>query len=54
MKMFPYELTDINRRRRRDVKLNDQSNRRRKRALLPYEYYDTDSVNNKPDFHMNM
>jgi hypothetical protein len=42
MKMSPNELIDIVR-RRRDVKLNDQSNRRRKRALLPYDFYDTDS-----------
>jgi hypothetical protein len=37
------ELTDIVR-RRRDVKLNDESNRRRKRALSPFDFYNTDSV----------
>ncbi len=43
IKMTPNELTDVIR-RRRDVKLNDESNRRRKRALSPYDFYDTDSV----------
>jgi hypothetical protein len=42
IKMTPNELTDVIR-RRRDVKLNDESNRRRKRALSPYDFYDTDS-----------
>jgi len=42
IKMTPNELRDIVR-RRRDVKLNDESNRRRKRALSPYDFYDTDS-----------
>jgi len=42
IKMTPYELRDVVR-RRRDVKLNDESNRRRKRALSPYDFYDTDS-----------
>ena len=41
--MTPNQLTDVLR-RRRSVKLNDQSNRRRKRALSPYDFYDTNSV----------
>jgi hypothetical protein len=41
--MASNELTDVIR-RRRDVKLNDESNRRRKRALSPYDFYDSDSV----------
>ncbi len=41
--MTPNELTNIVR-RRRDVKLIDESNTRRKRALSPYDFYDTDSV----------
>jgi hypothetical protein len=40
--MTPYQLTNVIR-QRRNVKLNDQSNRRRKRALSPYDFYDTDS-----------
>jgi hypothetical protein len=43
IKMASNELTDVIR-RRRDVKLNDESNRRRKRALSPYDFYDSDSV----------
>ena len=43
IKMAPNELTDILR-RRREVKFNDQSSQRRKRALSPYDFYDTDSV----------
>lgn len=43
LKMNPTELKDIGR-RRRDVKSNDESSRRRKRALSPYDFYDTDSV----------
>jgi hypothetical protein len=43
IKMTSNELTDVIR-RRRDVKLNDESNRRRKRALSPYDFYDTDSL----------
>ena len=43
LKMNPTELTDIVR-RRRDVKSNDESSRRRKRALSPYDFYDADSV----------
>jgi hypothetical protein len=42
IQMNSNELTDIVR-RRRDVKLNDESNRRRKRALSPYDFYNTDS-----------
>lgn len=42
IKMTPSELTNVIR-RRRDVKLNDESIRRRKRALSPYDFYDTDS-----------
>jgi hypothetical protein len=41
--MTPNQLTNVIR-QRRNVKLNDQSNRRRKRALSPYDFYDTDSV----------
>ena len=41
--MTPNDLKDVLR-RRRDMKLNDDSNRRRKRALLPHDFYDTDSV----------
>lgn len=41
--MTPSDLMNV-RRRRRDVKFNDQSNQRRKRALTPYEFYETDSV----------
>jgi len=41
IKMTPNELTDV--RRRRDIKLNEETNRRRKRALSPYDFYDTDS-----------
>ncbi|CAF1252246.1 unnamed protein product [Rotaria sp. Silwood1] len=41
--MTPSELTDIVR-RRRDVKLNDELNTRRKRAISPYSFYDTDSL----------
>jgi len=40
--MNPEELTDIVR-RRRDIQLNDGSNRRRKRALS-YDLYDTDPM----------
>ena len=42
-KMTPGELVNIVR-RRRDVRLNNELNSRRKRALLPYDYYDIDSV----------
>jgi hypothetical protein len=42
IKMTPNELTNIVR-RRRNIKLNDETNRRRKRALSPYDFYDTDS-----------
>jgi len=42
VQMNPKELTDILR-RRRDIKYNDESNRRRKRALSPYDFYNTDS-----------
>ena len=48
-KMNPSELSTILR-RRRDVKANDQSNRRRKRALSsydPYDLYDTDGVSSR-------
>jgi hypothetical protein len=45
IKMTPNELTDV--RRRRDIKLNEETNRRRKRALSPYDFYDTDSVLSK-------
>lgn len=41
--MTPNQLTDVVR-RRRDVKLIDESNRRRKRALSPYDFYNADSV----------
>ena len=41
--MSPNELTDVIR-RRRDVKLDSELNFRRKRALLPYDFYDTDEV----------
>lgn len=41
--MTPNELTNVVR-QRRNVKLIDESNRRRKRALSPYNFYDTDSV----------
>jgi hypothetical protein len=44
IKMTPNELTDV--RRRRDIKLNEETNRRRKRALSPYDFYDTDSFYN--------
>lgn len=43
VKMNPSELSTILR-RRRDVKANDQSNQRRKRALSSYDLYDTDGV----------
>jgi len=42
IQMNPNELKDILR-RRRNVKLNDELNRRRKRALSPYDFYNTDS-----------
>ena len=41
--MTPSDLMNV-RRRRRDVKLHEQFNQRRKRALSPYDFYDTDSV----------
>ncbi len=41
--MNPDDLIDIVR-RRRDAKLNVETNQRRKRALSPYDFYDTDSV----------
>ncbi len=42
--MTPNELTAVVR-RRRNIKLNDETHRRRrKRSLSPYEFYDTDSV----------
>jgi hypothetical protein len=47
--MTPNELTNIVR-RRRNIKLNDETNRRRKRALSPYDFYDTDSVRKKISF----
>lgn len=43
IKMTPSDLMNV-RRRRRDVKLHEQFNQRRKRALSPYDFYDTDSV----------
>ncbi|CAF0857524.1 unnamed protein product [Adineta ricciae] len=43
IKMTPNELTDIVR-RRRDVKLNMEPNRRRKRALSAFDLYDTDPL----------
>ncbi len=43
IQMTPNELTDIVR-RRRDAKLNVETNQRRKRALSPYDFYDTDPV----------
>jgi hypothetical protein len=43
IKMTPNELTNVIR-RRRYVKLNDQLNQRRKRALSTYDFYDTDSL----------
>jgi len=43
--MTPYELTDVVR-RRRHIKLNDETHRRRKRSLSPYDFYDTDSFYN--------
>lgn len=42
IKMTPNELTNVVR-KRRNVKLIDESNRRRKRALSPYNFYDTNS-----------
>jgi len=43
--MTPNELTDVVR-RRRHIKLNDETHRRRKRSLSPYDFYDTDSFYN--------
>ena len=43
IKMSPSELTNIVR-RRRNIKLNDELNSRRKRAISPYEFYDSDAV----------
>ncbi len=43
IQMTPDDLIDIVR-RRRDAKLNVETNQRRKRALSPYDFYDTDSV----------
>ncbi|CAF0824446.1 unnamed protein product [Adineta steineri] len=48
VKMTPSELTEIVR-RRRDIKLNTESNRRHKRALSPYDFYDTDPLYNPYD-----
>lgn len=43
IKMTPSDLSNV-RRRRRDVQIHDQFNQRRKRALSPYDFYETDSV----------
>jgi hypothetical protein len=45
IQMNPDDLIDIVR-RRRDAKLNVETNQRRKRALSPYDFYDTDSLYN--------
>lgn len=41
IQMTPFNLKNI--RRRRQIQLNEQSTQRRKRALSPYEFFDTDS-----------
>jgi hypothetical protein len=41
--MTPSQLSNVLR-QRRNVKLNEQSNGRRKRALTPFDFYETNSV----------
>jgi len=42
IQMTPFNLQNI--RQRRQIQLNEQSSQRHKRALSPYEFFDTDSV----------